>query len=65
MTIYGRFNKERGALEIMSDGAYNCKEWHAISYHDNATEAKKEFERHKNGERLPRWTSAAKWDGAY
>ena len=65
MTIYGRYNKERGALEIMSDGAYSSGDWQTISYHSNASEAKREFYKHKDGERVPVWTSAAKWLGTY
>jgi hypothetical protein len=65
MTIYGRFNKDRGALEIMSAGAHSRGEWLAISYHKNATEAKREFYRHKNGEYVPTWTSIVKWTGEY
>ena len=65
MTIYGRYNKERGALEITSDGAYSLGEWEVMSYHDNATEARREFDRHKNGYYIPAWTSAVKWEGTY
>ena len=65
MTIYGRYNKERGALEIMSDGAYSLGEWEVISYHNNATEARREFDRYKNGEYVPEWTSATIWNGTY
>ena len=65
MTIYGRYNKELSALEIISDSAYSQGEWQTISYHENATEARREFDRHKNGERLPVWTSVAKWNGTY
>lgn len=65
MTIYGRYNTDCGALEILSDGAYNRGEWLAISHHKNASEAMREFYRHKNGESLPAWTSAVIWTGSY
>ena len=65
MTIFGRYNKESGALEITSDGDFSRGDWETISFHENATDARREFERHKNGERVPVWTSAAKWNGTY
>ena len=65
MTIFGRYNTDSGALEILSDGAHSRGEWLAISYHENASEARREFYRHKNGERLPAWTSSIKWEGTY
>lgn len=65
MTIYGRYNKERGALEIKSDGTYSLGLWEVISYHKNATEARREFDRYKNGVYVPAWTSPTKWEGTY
>lgn len=65
MTIYGRYNKESGYLETMSDGEHSAREWEPLSMHENANEARREFFRYKNGEYVPGWTSDVKWEGAY
>lgn len=65
MTIYGRFNKEKKTLEILSDGAYSRGVWEEIENAETATAARMLFFEHKNGMRRPAWTSCAEWVGSY